>query len=201
MEENMTDLTPEEQKKLDRSKKIKKELIDYAKAILVAVVLAMFIITFIAQSFYVDGLSMEPNYHHGERILVDKVTYRFSAPKRGDTVVFRYPMDPTRRFIKRVVAIPGDTVEIVGGEVFINGIMIDEPYILSKSFSPFGPEVVPVGSVFVMGDNRNNSHDSRSPSVGMVPYDLIVGKGLFVYWPVGAIRLCKHYRDYPDLDM
>ena len=190
-------LTPDEQKKADRATKVKKELIEYAKAILTAVVLAAIIMTFVAQSFYVDGMSMEPNYHHGERMIVDKISYRFSDPKRGDVIVFRYPLDTSQRFVKRVIGIPGDTVEIKSYEVYVNGVMLDEPYIYAKAHTDYGPMVVPEGTVFAMGDNRNNSNDSRSPSVGMISKKLIIGRGLFMYWPIGGIRICQHYRDYP----
>lgn len=186
-----------EKAKAEKAKKIKAEIIDYAKAILTAVIAVILIMTFIARSYYVEGASMEPNYHGGERIMVEKITYRFSHPKRGDVFVFKYPMDTSRRFIKRVIGVAGDTVYIKDGETFVNGVLINEPYIYDKSIADFGPVVVPEGRVFAMGDNRNNSHDSRSPSVGMIPYNLIDGKCLFRYWPINEIGACEHYREYP----
>lgn len=169
----------------------KSEIREYAEALAIAVVLALFIITFIAQSFLVQGSSMEPSLHNGERLLVDKLSYRFRQPDRGQIVVFKYPSDPRRKFIKRVVGVPGDDVEIRDTEVFLNGQKLQEVYINGPTYGDFGPVSVPAGHYFVLGDNRNNSDDSRFPDVGFVPRQNVVGRALVVYWPVTRVQLVE----------
>lgn len=165
------------------------EVMEYVEAFVIAVVLAGFIITFVAQSFLVQGSSMEPTLHNGERLLVNKFIYRFRLPDRGDIVVFKYPADPKRKFIKRVVALPGDEVEIREGKVFINDMALKEDYTLDQTYGSYGPEVVPDKSIFVMGDNRNNSEDSRFSDVGFVPLTSVVGEAFVIYWPPNRIGL------------
>ena len=108
------------------SSEVKAEIIEYIQAFAIAIVLAAFIITFIAQSFVVEGSSMEPSLHNRERLLVNKLVYRFRKPAYGDIVVFRYPANPKRRFIKRVIGVPGDKVEVRNGYVLLNGRVLDE---------------------------------------------------------------------------
>ncbi|MGI6542163.1 MAG: signal peptidase I [Limnochordia bacterium] len=160
---------------------------EYVASFTVALVLASFIIAFIMQSFLVQGSSMEPTLHHGERLMVDKVTYRFREPKRGEIVVFRYPSDTRRKFIKRVIGLPGDLVEVRKHLVYVNGVPLNEPYIKGPTYRDFGPVIVPEDTYFVLGDNRNNSDDSRFPDVGPVPRRLILGRALFLYWPLTRI--------------
>lgn len=167
-------------------------IMEYVNALIVAAILAAFIMTFVARSFLVQGSSMEPTLHHGERLLVNRFVYRFSEPERGDIVVFRYPKDPRQMFIKRVIGIPGDVVEITGGVVYINGIGLTEPYIAEPPVRAFSPTLVPTKRVFVLGDNRNSSHDSTYESVGMVSFSSIQGKAFFVYWPLNRMRTCKN---------
>ena len=152
-----------------------------------AVILAGFIIVFVGQSFRVDGASMENTLLHGERLMVDKLTYRFREPKRGEIIVLNAP--GSRRFIKRIVAVGGDTVQERNGVLFVNGVAVEEPYVDNKTSMTWGPILVPPGHVWVMGDNRPRSDDSRG-SVGFLPVTKIVGRTLFRYWPlnrVGAI--------------
>ena len=125
---------------------------------------------------------------NGERLVVNKFIYRFQQPTKGEVIVFRYPRDPSRDFIKRVIAVPGDTIEIKDGRVFVNQKLMNEPYILEKTLSDYPQATVPEGHVFVMGDNRNNSEDSRFADVGFVPYDLIKGKAVLVFWPVDQLK-------------
>lgn len=174
------------------SAEMKAEIIEYVQAFAVAIVLAAFIITFIAQSFVVEGSSMEPSLHNRERLLVNKLVYRFRKPQFGDIVVFRYPANPKRRFIKRVIGIPGDEVEVRDGFVIINGMTLDEGYTLDLTYGYFGPKVVPDGHYFVLGDNRNNSDDSRYPDVGFVPMANIVGKASVIWWPPRRIGLVRN---------
>jgi len=163
--------------------KLIRELVE---TIVIALILALLIRTFVVESFLVQGSSMEATLHDGERLLVNKLAYRFGEPKQGDIIVFRYPKDPSRDFIKRVIAVPGDTVEISEGQVLLNGAPLDEPYVRHFSYDSMGPLQVDEGEVFVLGDNRTNSDDSRF--FGTVPLPNIKGRAFLVYWPLQYIR-------------
>ena len=156
------------------------EIKDWIVSIAIAIVLAFLIRYFIVELYLVDGPSMRPTLQSAERLVVNKFIYRFRAPERGEILVFRYPRDPSRDFIKRVIAIPGDTIEIKDGRVYVNSTLLNEPYILSKTRGNYPLATVPEGHIFVMGDNRNNSEDSRFADVGFVPFDLIKGKAMLV---------------------
>lgn len=138
-------------------------------------------------NFRVQGDSMQPTLHNDEYVLVDKAGYWFRAPQRGDVVVFRaVPADnPDRDFIKRIIAQPGDTVEIRGGHVYVNGRTLHERYISSQSIASFARRRVPRNSYFVLGDNRNNSFDSsRWPKTPWLNRRYIIGRAWVSYWPV-----------------
>ncbi|EKX99383.1 MULTISPECIES: signal peptidase I [Selenomonas] len=164
------------------------EIKDWIVSIVVAVALAMFIRTFIVELYVVDGPSMRPTLESEERLVVNKFIYRFRVPEKGEVLVFQYPRDPSRDFIKRVIATPGDTIEIREGRVLVNDQLLTEDYILEKTRSEYPKTTVPEGRIFVMGDNRNNSEDSRFADVGFVPYDLIKGKAILVFWPISAYK-------------
>jgi signal peptidase I len=157
----------------------------------VAVLFCFFLITFVAQAFRVQGTSMEPLLHDGQRIVVNKFIYRFHGVERGDVVVFWYPRDPSVSFIKRVVALPGDTIEIRRGVVYVNGQKVEEDY-LKPGFRDdytLPPRPVNSGYYFVLGDHRSSSNDSRN--WGEVPERYIYGKAFFRFWPLteaGFIR-------------
>ncbi len=135
----------------------------------------------VAQNFRIEGYSMEPNFHDGQYLITDKISYRFHEIERGDVIVFEYPRAPQRDFIKRVIGLPGEKVEIRHGAVFINDKRLEEPYSPNPGSYSWGPEVVPGDSYFVLGDNRNNSSDSHT--WGMLPRKNIVGKAWAIYWP------------------
>ncbi|MFW6006469.1 MAG: signal peptidase I [Halanaerobiales bacterium] len=169
---------------------------EFLQSLVIAGVLAFFIITFVAQSFVVDGRSMEPTLSNGERLFVNKFIYRFHPPERGDVIVFNPQGSSNKKYIKRVIGLPGDTINIKDGKTFINGKPIKEEYINESMDGNFGPYQVPDESVFVMGDNRNHSADSRFPNiVGFVDYDSISGKAFWVYWPITKMRVMEH-EDY-----
>ncbi|MGE5484857.1 MAG: signal peptidase I [Ignavibacteriales bacterium] len=157
--------------------------------VITALVLAYLIQGFVVQSWVVDGPSMEPTVLNGERLFLNKFVYRLGPPKRGDIVVFHLPKKGDRDFIKRVVGLPGETVEVRLGRVYINQQPIDEPYIRKDVLGEYPKVTVPEGQVFVMGDNRPNSLDSRA--FGTVPINLIRGKAMFVYWPLKRVRLIR----------
>jgi signal peptidase I len=161
-----------------------RELRVWARDLLLAVGFAVVIIVFLYQPVKVEGTSMAPLISDQERIFINKLVYRFEPISRGDVVVFWYPNDRTKSFIKRVVALPGETVEIRQGRVYVNGKPLQEPYILpayldSNNFSPFA---IPANQYFVMGDHRDSSNDSRM--FGPVPSEYIYGKAVFAYWPM-----------------
>jgi len=168
--------------------RLSEEVRDWVVSILVAVILAFFIRSFVVELYMVEGPSMLPTLMNGERLVVNKFIYRFRFPERGEIVVFKYPRDPSRDFIKRVIAIPGDTLEIRDGKVFLNGQVLQENYIRERTRGSFPLVRVPEGHVFVMGDNRNNSEDSRFPDVGFVPESLIKGKAIVVFWPLDQMK-------------
>lgn len=148
-----------------------------------AIILAFFIIVFVAQSFKVEGSSMKNTLYDAERLMVDKLTYRFREPRRGEVIVLRVPGS---KYIKRIIAIGGDNIQEINGVVMVNGKTIDEPYVDNKTKMTWGPFSVPEGHVWVMGDNRPRSDDSRG-SVGFLPTKNIVGRALFRYWPLTKI--------------
>jgi signal peptidase I len=158
---------------------------DLAFSVFIAVVL----IVFIYQPVKVEGTSMTPTLTDQERIFINKFTYKFGLGgiERGDTVVFWYPQDPTKSYIKRVIGLPGDHVKIVGGQVFVNGAALNETYVPQEnrdnsSWKDGREQVVPESDYFVLGDHRNSSSDSRM--WGWVPRASIYGKAVFVYWPL-----------------
>lgn len=175
-------------------------LAEFTRAALGALVLALVIMTFVARAFTVEGPSMLPTLHSGERLVVERITYLFRDPRRGEVVVFRYPLNPREYFVKRVVGIPGDRVAIRGGYLWVNGQRLEEEYVTSRALRPFPEVQVPEGHYFVMGDNRNNSEDSRDPRVGFVPRELIVGRAVWRYWPVERLTILttpESFRSFP----
>lgn len=175
---------------------------------LVLTALIFLVVQSVVKNFKVEGTSMEPTLHDGEFLLVDKAVYWslpvsliqrvdpsldpstdgsrdyfFRGPKRGDIIVFEFPRDTSRDFIKRVIGVPGDVVEIRDAKVYVNNQPLDEPYIMAEPHYQMAPERVPSGQYFVLGDNRNNSSDSHV--WGMVPWYDIIGQAWVSYWPLG----------------
>jgi len=167
------------------------ELKSWARDIFLAVAIAIFIVIFVIQPVKVEGTSMQPRLVDQERIFVNRFIYRFEDIQRGDVVVFWYPRDTNKSFIKRVVAVPGDMVEISMGMLYINGIKVEEPYLKPefRDHESFSRSVVPPDHYFVLGDHRNSSNDSRM--WGFVPRNLIYGKAIFRYWPVSRLGLVE----------
>ena len=139
----------------------------------------------------VDGPSMEPSFFNQDRIVVSKVSYFLGEIERGDVIVFPAPRSPEEDYIKRVIGLPGDSIRIAGGYVYVNEVPIEEPYIMAPTLTTLSETIVPEGSVFVMGDNRNVSSDSRA--WGSLPVEDVVGKAVFVYWPFSAMRVIEHF--------
>ncbi|NTW98095.1 MAG: signal peptidase I [Oscillochloris sp.] len=216
--EHLSDDLPDEAPPV-RVRSVVRELLETA----IFILLVFFIVRGIVQNFKIEGSSMEPTMHTGEYILVNKlvyfhfdlnapirllpgqerlpqrIIYPFHQPRRGDIVVFEYPRDVSKDYIKRVIGLPGDTLEIRDGLVFVNGAELHEPYIKAETYClgsrvcGNGPFVIPDGTIFVMGDNRNNSSDSREWE--SLPFDRVVGQAWLIYYPVDSWGLVTHH-DY-----
>ena len=166
-----------------------KKITEWIFTLLVAVLLSLAVRTYVAEARWIPSGSMLPTLKVGDHILIEKVSYKINGINRGDIIVFKAP--PASRLdevlIKRVIGLPGDTVSINKGTVYINGAPLEEPYELERPKNEFEPFTVPAGSIFVMGDNRNNSFDSRY--WGVVPDDLVIGKALARFYPVDTATI------------
>lgn len=163
----------------------------WSRDLVVSVVVSLFIILFLYQPVRVEGTSMLPRLEDQDRLFINKFAYRFEDIRRGDVVVFYYPHDHSKSYIKRVIALPGDRLSIDHGAVTVNGEVLSEPYVPEKYLDDRSlPErIIPAGEYFVMGDHRSISSDSRD--FGPVPRDLIYGRAALVYWPLdqaGVVR-------------
>jgi len=163
----------------------------WARDIVVSLGIAGIVIVFLYQPVKVEGNSMMPQLTDQERIFINKFIYRFEDIQRGDVVVFWYPLDPAKSYIKRVVGLPGETLRLVNGEVFVDGKRLIEPYVPSEyqDRQSLGPIRIPPGEFFVLGDHRTSSNDSRV--WGTVERRLIYGKAVFVYWPMEHLGILR----------
>jgi signal peptidase I len=160
--------------------------------VLVLAAVLYFAIDAVIARVRVENISMEPTLMPGEFLLVNRLAYRGGNYQRGDVVIFHYPLNPKEDFIKRVIGVPGDTVRVENGDVFVNDSKLTEPYI-AASPDYNGVWTVPADGIFVLGDNRNHSLDSHA--WGFVPFNMILGKALVVYWPFDQAKVISH----PDL--
>lgn len=172
-------------------KDIKTEIIEWLKAIVFALILALMIRGFIFEPMIVPSGSMIPTIQIDDRILVNKFTYRFEAPDYNDIVVFKCPDDIKQTYVKRLVGKGGDTIEIKDSVLYRNGEPIQEPYLNETMYNDFGPYKVPEGNYFMLGDNRNNSKDSRFWENKYVSEELVVGKATYRIWPINRIGKLK----------
>lgn len=169
-------------------------IFDIIETVVLAVVLFVGI-NAVSARVRVDGFSMNPTLRDGEFVLVNRLAYQFGEVQRGDIIVFRYPRDPEQDLIKRVIGLPGDEIVIEGGAVSVNGEILNEPYIAAApAYS--GRWQVPEGSLFVLGDNRNDSSDSHS--WGLLPEDNVIGKAVLIYWPPPQWSVIQHTHHLVD---
>ena len=168
-----------------------KELFQWVLVILGAVILAFLIDTFVIVNAQIPSGSMENTIMTGDRVFGNRLAYKFSDPKRFDIIIFKYPDDESQLFIKRIIGLPGETVEIHDGNIYINGSdsPLEDVDIKEPMEGSFGPYTVPEGCYFIMGDNRNNSRDSRYWENTFVSEDEILGKAVFRYWPLNKLKL------------
>jgi signal peptidase I len=180
----------------DEEQSAMRAFLRWTRDLALAVLLAAVMVVFVYQPVKVEGSSMAPGLEDQERVFVSKLAYRWGEIQRGDNIVFRYPGDPSKSYIKRVIGVPGDTIRIDAGQVYVNSNRLAEDYVVdhdrvSWPDAPDAPDgqAVPPGQYFVLGDNRAFSSDSRS--WGFVPRENIYGKAVFAYWPparVGRLR-------------
>lgn len=188
---------PEPPPKKSFIKKVLHLVREILETVVPAVLIALLINLFLAQATRVYGQSMEPNLHTDQRLIVEKLSYNaylrqflsFNGPERGDVVVIRLQTQGDELLIKRVIGLPGDEVVIHDGAVFVNGQPLNEPYLASKTTGSFGPTTVPPLHIFVLGDNRDFSNDSRS--FGTIPLRDVVGRAWFSYWPPDQVRFVR----------
>ncbi len=176
-------------------RKIYAFLVDTIQSILIAASVFLVIYIFLFRPFQVTGDSMFPNFYNNEYVLTNLITLRFGSVVRGDVIVFKAPPDPTKDFIKRVIGMPGDTVMVKNGDVYVNDQKLDESSYLKDTVHTYAgsfiqdgvPVTVPQGNYLVMGDNRPYSSDSRE--WGFVPEENIIGKSFFIYWPINYMHV------------
>ncbi len=171
------------------------ELLSWLIYIVIVVILSLGIITFIGQRTKVSGHSMETTLSDGDNLIVDKISYRFRDPERFEIIVFPFQYEEHTYYIKRIIGLPGETVQVIDGYVYINGEVLDENYGLEVMDDPgIAAEPITLGEdeYFVLGDNRNHSSDSRDPSVGVLHRDDIMGRAWIRIWPLDKFGVIKH---------
>ena len=176
-------------------RKIIKELAGWLVYIVIVVIIAWGFVTIVAQRTQVSGASMETTLSDGDQLIVDKISYQFREPERFEIIVFPYQYEAGTYYIKRIIGLPGETVQILDGSVYINGEKLEEHYgneVMEEAGIAAEPVTLGVDEYFVLGDNRNNSSDSREPSVGNIHRDQIIGKAWVRIWPFHKFGVLKH---------
>lgn len=186
---------PQENTAKKKPKSAFQELMEWILYLLVIIVLTYLIITFVGQRTKVDGHSMEPTLSHGDNLIIDKLSYRFHDPERYDIIVFPYQHAENTYYIKRIIGLPNETVQIKDGYVYINGVKSEEHYgkeVMRDAKMAADPIVLGEDEYFVLGDNRNNSSDSRDPSVGVLHRNQLLGKAWVRIYPFDTFGVIKH---------
>lgn len=171
------------------------EILDWIIYIAVVIVVTTFMVNYVAQRTQVSGSSMEPMLQNGDNLIVDKLSYRFKDPERYDIIVFPYKYEENTYYIKRIIGLPGETIQILNQEILINGEVLEENYGSEPmDYSGIAIEEITldVDEYFVLGDNRNNSSDSRDPSVGVLTRDELLGRAWLRIWPFSSIGVIRH---------
>ena len=183
-------------KRAEKSKlSVLKEIFGFLIYVAVVVGITFLIITFVGQRTYVSGSSMENTLSDGDNLIVDKITYRFTYPQRFDIIVFPFQYGEKVYYIKRIIGLPGETIRVQDGEIYVDGEILEESYgreVMRSSGIAEDPIVLGEDEYFVLGDNRNDSMDSRDPSVGLIKRDHIIGRAWMRVWPLNEIGVLKH---------
>ena len=179
----------------EKGRGLVREILSFLLYVAVVVGVTFLIIHFVGQRTYVSGSSMESTLSDGDNLIVDKLTYRFSDPKRYDIIVFPYQYEDDTYFIKRIIGLPGETIQVTDGKIYINGQVLDESYgreVLKSGGIAETPITLGEDEYFVMGDNRNDSMDSRDPSVGVLHKSELVGRAWVRIWPLSKFGVLRH---------
>ncbi|MCK4418191.1 signal peptidase I [Candidatus Aerophobetes bacterium] len=188
-----------------KREKVLSWLKETVESAVIAFFIAFVIIIFVVQSFWIPSGSMEPNFYRGDRISAYKLFYGINNVKRGDVIIFKFPLDPSKNYIKRAIGLPGDEIDVRDKKVYVNGKLLNEPYVVHKNplickdplykrnyiSDQYGPIKVPPDYLFMMGDNRDDSWDSRF--WGFVPAENIVGEAFLRYWPPWRIKIIRGF--------
>ncbi len=190
------DIVDLDKKKVEEKEySLKREIISTAVYLLIVVALTFLFVQFVAQRTHVNGDSMNATLENGDNLIVDKLSYRFKAPERFDIIVFPYQYKEDTYYIKRIIGMPGETVQVIDGMVYIDGEVLNETYgkeVMKYAGVASDPIELGEDEYFVLGDNRNNSSDSRDPSVGNIHRDQIIGKAFIRIWPLNKFGILKH---------
>ena len=171
------------------------EILGFLVYVGIVVGITFLIITFVGQRTYVSGSSMENTLSHGDNLIVDKITYRFSDPRRYDIIVFPFRHEDDVYYIKRIIGLPGETIQIQDGDIYINGEILHESYgreVMKSAGLAADPITLGEDEYFVLGDNRNDSMDSRDPSVSTIHRDELIGRAWVRIWPLDKMGVLKH---------
>ena len=174
---------------------IVREILGFLIYVAIVIGITFLIITFVGQRTYVSGSSMENTLSHGDNLIVDKITYRFSEPKRYDIIVFPFRYEENVYYIKRIIGLPGETIQIQDGEIYIDGEILYESYgreVMKSAGLAAEPITLGDDEYFVLGDNRNDSTDSRDPNVSLIHKDEIIGRAWLRIWPLDGVGVLKH---------
>ncbi len=185
----------EKNKTQEKEYSLKREIISTILYLLVVVALTFLFVRYVGQRTHVNGSSMNVTLEDGDNLIVDKISYRFKDPERFDIIVFPYQYKEDTYYIKRIIGLPGETVQVTDGMVYIDGELLDESYgkeVMNSAGVALNPIELGEDEYFVLGDNRNNSSDSRDPSVGNIHKDQIIGKAFLRIWPLNKFGILKH---------
>ena len=189
------EMRPQVEEVSEKEPNILKEILGWVLYVLIIIAATYFIITYVGQRTKVSGHSMEPTLQDGDNLIVDKVTYRFRDPERYEIIVFPYKYAENTFYIKRIIGMPGETVQVIDGYVYINGDKLEESFdLIDESKKGIAAEPITLGEdeYFVMGDNRNHSSDSRDSSVGVLKKSDFVGRAWIRIWPFNSIGVISH---------
>lgn len=185
----------EKNKTQEKEYSLKREIISTILYLLVVVALTFLFVRYVGQRTHVNGSSMNVTLEDGDNLIVDKISYRFKDPERFDIIVFPYQYKEDTYYIKRIIGLPGETVQVIDGMVYIDGELLDESYgkeVMNSAGVALNPIELGEDEYFVLGDNRNNSSDSRDPSVGNIQKEQIIGKAFLRIWPLNKFGILKH---------
>lgn len=185
----------EKNKSQEKEYSLKREIISTILYLLVVVALTFLFVRYVGQRTHVNGSSMNVTLEDGDNLIVDKISYRFKDPERFDIIVFPYQYKEDTYYIKRIIGLPGETVQVIDGMVYIDGELLDESYgkeVMNSAGVALNPIELGEDEYFVLGDNRNNSSDSRDPSVGNIQKEQIIGKAFLRIWPLNKFGILKH---------